>query len=109
MTKGIKYVVLGDKGLVVAIRNSKRGYAKTHGGDVFVADTGIAIATKKLRIKELRAGISDTKEDIKLYKYMVDHYQAILDKNEDKLTRMVAHKDVIVEELHKVLLDLAQN
>jgi hypothetical protein len=109
MTKGIKDVVLSDKGLVVAIRNSKHGYAKTHGGDVFVADTGIAIATKKLRIKELRAGITRTKEEVNAYKNAIDFYQRELAKREDKLAKMTVHKDVIVEELHGILNGLVQN
>ena len=109
MKHPIKYVVLDDRGLTIAIRNTRRGYAKTHGGDAFNPETGIAIATKKLRIKELNAGIAQAKVDIKFLKEIVNEYQTYLAKEEKKLSGMLTHRETIVDELHEVLLNLTQN
>jgi len=108
MTQGIKYIILEDKGLTVALRNGKHGYAKTHGGDSFDECTGKIIATKKLRIKELNAGISKSKETIKILENDFNYIVKWLNKEKNRLSTMEAYKEMIVEELHETLNSLGQ-
>lgn len=106
MNKQIKYVVLDDKGLTIAIRNDKKGYAKTYGGDTFDPDTGVAIATKKLRIKELNSGISESKMYIKDTKAFIDALNRELAVEQNRLDKMLNFRETVVDELHDILGNL---
>lgn len=109
MTKGIKYVVVDNKGLTIAIRNDKKGYAKTYGGDVFNPSIGVDIATKKLRIKELNAGITDSKMYIKDTKAFMDMLAKDLAREEKRLSKMLTFRETVTDELHEILLGLGQD
>jgi len=109
MNKHIKYVVVGNKGLTIAIRGDKKAYAKPHGNDQFSADVGVQIATKKLRLKELSSGISQSRANVKAITKMMDSLNADLAKEYTKIGKMLTFRDTVTEELHSILLTLGQD
>ncbi len=99
MKKEVKYVVLKDKQLVIAIRGDKKAFAKPHGPDSFNEELGKVIATKKLRSKELSSEIKKSKKNIKKILKQIEDCNAQLAKEYRKSGRL---KDLY----SKILSDL---
>jgi len=109
MNKQIKYVVVGDKGLTIAIRGDKKAYAKPYGGDSFDPDLGVEIATKKLRLKELASGISQANRNIRAIEQAMDNWNDQLAKEYKKVWKMEEYSDAIADELNGILSSLNQD